>query len=86
LNKKNPCGYDIDGEIYDPILFGSEQCVIETCGQRRQATTTCCPDCGVTEGEIHRDCCEVEQCPKHRPQPLVSCGHYTYVIRERQPP
>lgn len=85
MKEKSPCRYDIDGEIYDPVLFGSELGSIETCGQQRQAQA-CCPDCGVTEGEIHRDCCEVEQCPKHRPQPLVSCGHYTYVVRGRQSP
>lgn len=80
MAKSDCCLYDIDGQLYDPVVYGSEA------GADKREPPGRCPDCGIEVGGVHRDCCEVEECPRHRPQPLVSCDHYTYVVRARQTP
>jgi hypothetical protein len=76
---KSGCRYDIDDQLYDPVVYGGE-----AGAEKREEPPRRCPDCGAGTGEVHRDCCEVEECPRHRPQPLVSCDHYTYVVRVPQ--
>jgi predicted Zn-ribbon and HTH transcriptional regulator len=41
-----------------------------------------CPDCGVEQGELHEDGCDVEQCPVCKLQ-LIRCDHqYEWILNE----
>jgi uncharacterized protein YutE (UPF0331/DUF86 family) len=49
-------GYEIEGEIFKRIIFGSEDS-FKISNQER------CGDCGVKKGMYHTDGCDNEQCP-----------------------
>lgn len=60
--------YLIEGEVYEPILFGDEDG--DWAGVSESNPT--CPDCGVAVGEQHLECCDVERCPRCGLQ-FISC-------------
>src|SRR4030095_7326906 len=57
--------YPIGGELLTRTRYGDE------CFGRRSDTAPC-HDCGVTKGQLHIPCCEVEECPNCHTQ-LLSC-------------
>src|SRR5260370_16327361 len=57
--------YPAGGELLARSRYGDE------CFGRRSGMAPC-HDCGVTKGQLHIPCCEVEECPNCHTQ-LVSC-------------
>ena len=57
--------YPVGGELLDRTRYGDE------CFGWRPGMIPC-HDCGVTEGQLHIPCCEVEECPNCHTQ-LISC-------------
>ena len=51
--------YLIQGELYDPVLFGNED--EDWVGDGENPT---CGDCGCHVGEQHLEYCDVERCPR----------------------
>jgi Zn finger protein HypA/HybF involved in hydrogenase expression len=41
-----------------------------------------CPDCGAERGEIHKNGCDVEQCPVCGSQ-LISCEHGEHFLEDK---
>ncbi len=69
--------YLIQGQLYDPILFGDEDS--DWVGDGEDPT---CGDCGCHVGEQHLDCCDIERCPRCGGQ-MLSCNCGTkYLISE----